>query len=272
MKRRHFILPDTQVKAGVPLDHFRWLGQAIHDYAPDRIIHLGDHWDLGAVSSHNTKLDQEGARIQRDVEAGNAALSMLEEYSGGYVPPGGKYLHRGNHEHRLDRYIAEHPEVAGIIGEHLYNDTANGWKIVPYVHGTPDVNELDGLSYAHYFTNVNSGRAIGGTAYYKLNSIGTPFVQGHVQGYDIGTKQFATGRTIRGIVVGSCYLHDESYKGNANKHWRGALVLNEVENGSFSEMPLTMDYLCRKYEGMALSRFLQRKYRNAKQRFTLANG
>ena len=105
----------------------------------------------------------------------------------------------------------------------------------------------------------------------KLAAIGAPFCQGHVQGYDIGTKQFATGNVIRGIVAGSFYIHDEPYKGQANKHDRCCVVLNEVNNGRFSEMPLTMDYLCRKFEGTSLARYLQRKYRNAKQRFSVAN-
>ena len=73
-----------------------------------------------------------------------------------------------------------------------------------------------------------------------------------------------------GLATGSCYLHDEEYKGSANTHWRGIVVLNEVRNGEFCEMALTLDYLCRRYEGRSLSSYLKRKYRNAEQRFTLA--
>lgn len=271
MKRRHFIIPDTQVKAGVPLDHFRWLGQAIEEYKPDRVIHLGDHWDFQSVSRHATpgSKEKEGQRILKDIEAGNQALFLLDDQLGSHDCK--KYILRGNHEHRLTRYVEENPVLEGLIGEHLFVDTQINWKVVPYKHGSPQGIELDGVHYAHYFANPNTGKPIGGTASYKLAAIGSPFVQGHVQGYDIGTKQYATGRTIRGIVAGSCYLHDEPYKGMANSHWRGAVVLNEVERGEFSEMPLTMDYLCRKYEGMSLARFMQRKYRNAKQRFTVAN-
>jgi hypothetical protein len=141
---------------------------------------------------------------------------------------------------------------------------------VPFANGAPGVIVIDGLSYAHYFANPNTGRPIGGTATYKLAAIGTPFVQGHVQGYDIGTRQYATGRVVRGIVAGSCYLHDEPYKGQANAHDRCAVVLNEVRDGRFSEMPLTLDYLCRKYEGMGLGEFMRKKYRDAEYRYSLA--
>lgn len=266
-KKRHFVIPDTQTKHGVPLDHFHWLGQAIADYAPDRVIHLGDHWDCHSVSSYSGAKEREGERIYKDVEAGNHALMIMDQYMTGDED---KYILRGNHEERLDRYVDNHPEVEGLIGEHLFMDKQLGWKVVGYKNGNPGLKVIDGVNYAHYFSNPNTGRPIGGTAQYKLAAIGAPYVMGHVQGYDIGTKQFATGRVVRGIVAGSCYLHDEPYKGMANNHWRGALILNEVENGNFSEMPLTLDYLCQKYEGTTLKRYMQRKYRNAKSRFSIA--
>lgn len=268
--KRHFIIPDRQAKQGVPLDHNRWLGYAIAEYKPDRLIDLGDDVDFPSISTYNSVKDQEGQRLIADIEAANKADDLLFESMGKYRPAF-MYKLMGNHNERLDRFLAAHPVLEGLGIPELLNHKDHGWKTVPYRYGSPDIITLDGLAYAHYFANVNTGKPIGGNASYKLGQIGTPFVQGHVQGYDIGTKQFATGRTIRGIVAGSCYLHDEEYKGAANKHWRGAIVLNEVENGEFSEMPLTMDYLCRKYEGMGLSRYMQRKYKNAKQRFTVAN-
>lgn len=269
MKRRHFIIPDRQAKPGVPLDHNRWLGYAAREYRPHRIIDLGDDADFPSLSTYNSVKDQEGQRLLKDIEAANKADDIFFEAMGDFRPDTWDKL-EGNHNQRLQRFLNQHPILEGVIDYSLFNHKKHGWKYHPYFHGNPAIIELDGISYAHYFANINSGHAIGGNSYYKLNAIGTPFVQGHVQGYDIGTKQFATGRTIRGITVGSCYLHDESFKGMANAHWRGALVLNEVEGGAFSEMPLTMDYLCRKYEGMPLTRFLQRKYKNAKERFTLA--
>lgn len=271
MKRRHFIIPDRQAKPGVPLDHNKWLGLAIAEYQPDRLIDLGDAADFPSISSYNSKREAEGQRLSEDIAAAIKADDILFEHMGDFRPKSMTRL-MGNHEHRLERFLSEHPVLEGTVGIEALGHKERGWDFIPYRYGSPQVKELDGVAYAHYFANVNTGRPIGGTATYKLAAIGSPFVQGHVQGYDIGTKQYATGRTIRGIVAGSCYLHDEEYKGMANNHWRGAVILNEVENGQFSEMPLTMDYLCRKYEGMSLSRFMQRKYKNAKNRFTVANG
>ena len=50
------------------------------------------------------------------------------------------------------------------------------------------------------------------------------------------------------IVAGSFYQHDEDYRGQqSNGEWRGIVVLNEVHDGKYDIMPLSMDYLRRKY-------------------------
>lgn len=268
--QRHLIIPDTQVKPGVPLDHFPWIGAAIREYRPSTVIHLGDHWDFPSLSQHDApgSLSKEGARIEDDIEAGNEALRMLHRAMGKFS--GRKLLLRGNHEDRLPRAIEADPRLSGALGFHLLNDRALGWEVVDYFNGAPGQIRIDGVVYAHYFAAVNTGRAIGGTAGNKLNHVGEPFVQGHVQGYEVGTKQYATGKVKKGIVAGSCYLHDEGYKGMANSHFRGIVVLNEVQDGQFCEMPLSLDYLCRKYEGKPLDVYLRRKYRHAEHRFTCA--
>lgn len=270
--KRHFIIPDTQIKKGVPTDHLAWIGQAVRDYQPDEVIHLGDHWDFPSLSRYEGigSLAMEGARVEDDIQAGNDALSLLTKAMGRPKRQRKLTMLEGNHEHRLIRAINSDPRLAGTLGYHLLNRERLGWDVVPYYCGAPGQRVIDGVTYAHYFAAVNTGRAIGGTPQNKLNHVGDSFVQGHVQGYEVGTKQYATGKIKKGIVAGSCYLHDEEYKGMANNHWRGVVVLNEVRAGEFCEMPLTLDYLCRKYEGISLDTFMRRKYRNAAERFTVA--
>lgn len=270
MPRRHFILPDTQVKPGAPTDHLDWIGQAIKDYDPDVVVHLGDHWDFESLSQWSApgSIELEGLRYEDDLEAGNNALRRLHQAMGTWK--GRKILLRGNHEHRLERAINANPKWAGAVGFHQFADRSLGWEVVDYFCGSPQAIYVDGVAYAHYFANPNTGKPIGGTITNRLAKIGTSFVQGHVQGLLQGNVQYATGVIRHGIVAGSAYLHDEPYKGMANTHWRGVVVLNEVRDGTFCEMPLTLDYLCRKYEGRSLSSFLRRKYKNAQHRFTLA--
>lgn len=269
--KRHFIIPDTQVREGVPLDHFDWIGRAIKDYAPDVVVHLGDHWDFPSLSrwSADGSLDKEGQRLAADIRAGNDALDRLHKAMGGFKPKR-QVLLRGNHEHRLTRYVQDRPVLDGVLGFGALNDKAHGWEVIEYDGASPGQVVIDGVTYAHYFPNPNTGKPTGGTITNRLAKIGTTFVQGHVQGLLQGNVQYATGKTMHGIVAGSAYLHDEEYRGPANRHFRGVLVLNEVAGGTFYEMALTLDYLCRKYTGTSLPRYLQRKYRNAKERFTLA--
>ena len=130
--RRHLIIPDTQVKPGIPMKHFEWLGQAIKDYQPDRIIHLGDHWDFESVSRHNSPKDKEGKRIIECAKAGNTALSIIDEFSNSYRASS-MHILRGNHEYRLTRYVDEHPELEGVVGfDELLMDKEYGWTPVEY--------------------------------------------------------------------------------------------------------------------------------------------
>lgn len=271
-KRRHFIIPDTQCAPGHPVAHLRWIGRAIAEYQPDVLMHLGDHWDMPSTSTWSDpgSKDKEGARIAKDIQAGNEGLEIIEEYMEGFVPDE-KYILRGNHEDRLSRYISKYPVLEGVVGFHLFNDRQLGWDVIDYFNGSPKAIEIDGVTYAHYFANPNTGKPISGTIQNRLAKIGSSFVQGHQQGLLQGNQQYATGVIRHGIVAGSAYLHDEPYKGMANAHWRGVVVLNEVRDGQFCEMPLTLDYLCEKYEGMSLARYMQRNYKNAKERFTIAN-
>lgn len=267
--KRIFVIPDTQVRPGVPTDHFDWIGAMIQEYEPEYVVHIGDHWDMASLSTYAGELEREGMRYVEDIMAGNAALERLHVAMGGFKPRR-KIILRGNHEQRIDRAVAANPKLKGALSYDHFNDRALGWEVVDYNGATPGQIEIEGVKFAHYFAHVNTGKPIGGTAQNKLNHIGEPFVMGHVQGLDTGHKQFATGKVLRGIVAGSCYLHDESYKGHANAHWRGVVVLNGVKNGGFGLMDIPLADICQKFEGTSIARFLQRKRRNAKERFSLA--
>ena len=262
--KRIVVIPDTQCRPREPQHHFDWIGAAIRDYRPDYVVHLGDHWDFPSLSQWGGPLEREGQRYVADVEAGNTALQRLHDAMGDFKPKR-KIILRGNHEQRIERAVAADAKLKGALAYDHFNDVALGWEPVDYVGAAPGIITLEGIKFAHYFANNMTGRPIGGNASYKLTQIGSPFVMGHVQDLDIGTKQYATGRVIRGVVAGSCYLHDESYKSHANAHWRGIIVLNEVyPDGRFSVMDVTLAKLCQKYAGESLRRFLQRNTRKGR--------
>lgn len=274
---RHLIVPDTQVRPGVPVDHIDWIAQAIVDYMPDTVVHLGDHWDMPSLSMHDGpgSAPMEGARYEDDVAAGNEAFERLcapmeaeiarlkRRRQRAWKPR--KLFLFGNHENRIDRAINNAPKWAGTIGEHHLK--TRDWERHSFLSRVWQ----DGVLYSHYFQSAHSHHAIGGTIDNRLNKIGASFVQGHEQGFRYGTRIQASGAIWHGLVAGSCYLHDEPYRGNQGQgHWRGIVVLNEVRNGDYCVMPLTLDYLCRKYERISLSEFMRKKYPDAESRFTVA--
>ena len=267
MSRRHFIIPDRQAKPGVPLDHNLWIGKAIAKYQPDVVIDLGDGVDFQSLSRHASPLAREGNRLLADFEVYNESERLLREGMGGFKPKRMIRLH-GNHERRLTKYLDENPVLEGLVGLHQLDN--RGWEVVPYVGDHPGVILVDGIWYAHYFAQPNTGNAVTGTIATRIARIGGSFVQGHQQGLMRGDVPLATGRTYRGVVAGSCYLHDEGYKGVANTHFRGVVILNDVHHGQYLEMPLDLDYLSRTFAGTSVARFLQRNRRNAKAKYSLA--
>lgn len=275
--RRHFVIPDTQVRPGVPTGHIDWIAQAIVDYMPDTVIHIGDHWDMPSMSMHDGpgSMKMEGARYEDDVQSGNEAFERLcapmEEEQARRVRrkikqwnPRKLFLF-GNHENRIYRAVCNSPKWAGTIGEHHLK--TRDFERHPYLTRVWQ----DGIIYSHFFQSSHSSYAIGGTIDNRLNKIGASFVQGHEQGFRYGTRIQASGANWHGLVAGSCYLHDEDYRGAQGQgHWRGVVVLNEVQDGDYCVMPLTLDYLCRKYEGISLAAYLRKTEKDAEHRFWLA--
>jgi hypothetical protein len=240
--RKHFVLPDTQVKPGVPVEHLAWAGRYIAEKASpgDAVVHLGDHWDLPSLSSYDKgKRCFEGRRLKADIESGNAALRLLDEALGGVKVE--RHLLRGNHEDRISRLLELEPMLDGVVGLHLLESP--GW----HVHDYLTVLDLDGVLYSHYFYTPTTGRPRGGMAANVLRHVGRSFVMGHRQVHDIAMQELPDGERRRGIISGAFYQHDEKYLGPQSSHWRGMLMLTEVQDGDFDVVEISLDYLRRSF-------------------------
>lgn len=245
-KPTHLVIPDTQCKPGVPLDHLLWAGKYIAERKPDVVVHLGDHWDLPSLSSYESRGSHyfEGKRLKDDIEAGNEGLTLLMRGMGTFRPKR-MVMIRGNHEDRLTRAINESPTLLeGLVGFEDFNDVEHGWEVIPYQVPV----EIDGLSYCHFYYNPNTGRSYSGNVDTMLRNIGTSFVMGHQQGLRVGRRELASGHTQRGLVAGSFYQHSENYRGpQAAFEWRGLLVLHEVGGGTYDLMEVSLSYLRGRY-------------------------
>lgn len=252
--RRHLLIPDTQVRQNVDLTHFDWLAQAILEYRPDVIVHLGDHWDLPSLSEHDApgSKEAEGRRVKPDIDVGNEAwlrfwtpvekrIKRIISNKKKRWEPECHFLF-GNHEDRLTRAIFRDPKWEGLLSLDCLKTP--GFQRHDYLK----IVKIDGIRYCHYFANPHSGRPIGGSIQNRLAKVGSSFSQGHQQGFLYSCVQ-RPDHVAHGLVAGSFYLHDESYRPAdvQNSEWRGIIVKNEVRDGTYDLMPLSMNYLRQKY-------------------------
>ena len=250
----HIVIPDTQVSPEHPYDHLGWIGRYIRDRYEGRhnvtVIHLGDHWDMPSLSSYDKgKRAMEGRRIYDDLKAGNEAFARLDEPLDWDVR---KVFLMGNHEERLVRATDNDAQLHGVLSLDDFNTL--DWEWYPFLEPVC----IDGVYYAHYFYNSMNGRPIAGMIETRIKNIGHSFTQGHQQTLMYGVRPVLRG-FHHGLVAGACYMHDETYKGpQGNDHWRGIIVCNEVRDGNYDPMFVSLDYLCRRFEGVTLAKFYKR--------------
>jgi hypothetical protein len=272
----HVLIPDTQIKPGVPTDHLRWIGQYIVDHFAGRpnvkLVHIGDHADMPSLSSYDVgKKAMEGRRYLADIAAANAGWDVLNAPLIAYNETRRQYheaqwwperhIALGNHEDRITRAVNSDAKLEGLLSLDALNYKEHGWQ----VHDFLDPFFLDGVGYAHFWANPMTGKPYGGLVSTRLKTIGHSFTMGHQQTLDYALRftHDKQGEVIsqHGLVAGACYLHDEDYKGfQGNAHWRGIVVCHGVADGSYDPMFVRLDYLCRRYEGVALSEFKSREF------------
>lgn len=192
------------------MDHLRWIGQYIVDRRPDVVVHLGDHADMPSLSSYDKgKKSFEGRRYVADIESANRAFDYLNQplidenhrlaanKKAQWWPE--RHILLGNHEERIARAAENSPELDGTIGYDDLNYKEHGWE----VHDFLEPVNIDGVYYAHYFYNPNSGIPFGGTLETRLKNIGHSFTQGHTQTLMYGLR-FVNNRSHHGLVAGAC--------------------------------------------------------------------
>lgn len=270
-----YVVPDVQVRPGDVVDHLDWIAKDIVRRKPDHLVVLGDWWDLPSLNSHEPpgSLAKENARLREDLDAGHAAMERL-------VGPIRREQERiarrriakwrlkmefleGNHENRADRLAAADPRLEGVVGARLCEVERFGFRR----HRFLEPHEIDGVQFAHYWQSAHSHRPIGGTVDNRLNKLCTSFVCGHEQGLRYGNRPLPTGRTIHGIVAGSCLTPDHrvltadlryvelgsvsvgdrlvsfdefpGYGGRSRRFWPGTVQAMKIEDDEVFEVTLS---------------------------------
>ena len=246
------VIPDTQVKPDVPLDHLLYAGKYIASKKPDVIVMIGDWWDMESLCSYDKgKTSFEGRRYKKDVEVGNLAMDLFlqpirQEQQRLKVNKQKQWKPRmiftlGNHEYRIERAV----EYDSILEDTISYDDLNlsDWEVYEFLQ--PVV--VEGIAFAHYFTTGVMGRPVT-SARAMLTKKLMSTVMGHVQNRDIAYAKRADNVRLTGLFAGMFTQHKEDYLGNqGNDSWSGIWMLNEVDRGSFDELPVSLTYLKRKY-------------------------
>lgn len=248
------VIPDCQIKQGVPTDHLTWAGKAICEYRPDVVVNLGDFADMPSLSTHDKVGSKyfEGLRYKTDVEVAKQAMAKLlnplrelqrsQKNAKQKVYKPRMILTLGNHENRINRAVNNNPTLDGLISTKDL-EYEKDWEVHDFLHPV----FINGVGFNHYWPVGAMGRPAG-TASAIISKLHMSCIAGHQQGKQVAYGKRADGSSICAIIAGSYYLHDESYMDQlSNRHWRGLVMLHEVEDGNFDEMFLSIEYLGRKY-------------------------
>ena len=252
--RKILVIPDTQIKPGAPTDHLDWIAKYAIEKRPDVIVIMGDWADMASLSSYDVGTKSfEGRTYRDDILAANDGLQRLmapikaeidrrvNKHRVRWTPRLITVL--GNHEHRIPLVVEKDRKLEGMVSTDDIFFKQWGFEVYPFLE--PVV--VDGVAFCHYFVSGIMGRPVT-TARALLQKKYMSCVAGHQQGFDVATAYKGDGTRITGIIAGSCYLHDEGYLNpQTNRHFRGLLMLHEVNNGEFDHMAVSLNFLREKY-------------------------
>lgn len=210
---------------------------------------------MHSLSSYDEgKKSFEGRRYTDDVEVTHEALAIfnrpIDEYNERqrrngkrqYRPR--KVLTYGNHEHRIIRAVENDRKLEGLISldDLQYRDF--GWE----TYGFLEPVIIDGIAYCHYFTTGVMGRPVT-SARALVAKKHMSATMGHVQNTELDMSQRrADGTPILGLFAGLFALHDEDYLGpQGNPAHRQIWMKHEVKDGFYYPMPVSIEYLRKKY-------------------------
>lgn len=245
------IIGDPHVDPEYSNDRFDWLGRYIADTRPDIVLCMGDFNNVGSLSRFDRgKVTFEGRRYAKDIEHNDDALARIDRPSVRTKYRPRKVMVKGNHEHRIEKHVAENPELVGKIGYKDLGFENYGWETSEFL----ETLNIQGFAVAHYFQSGNTDKAISG-----INAARSLIQKGHestIVGHShlLGTATDTTsfGRKLHGISAG-CFTHPNFVESwsiqSAKLAWRGVIRLDGAERGDYLGLTLVTQESLRKAYG-----------------------
>ncbi len=248
----HLIIPDQHAHPEHDNNRADWLGCLIAEVKPEVVINLGDACDFPSLCSYD-----KGKRSFQNKSYVNDIQSHLDFQDRLWARSRRQkqkrpttYFFEGNHEERVRRAIDLHPELDGAISyDHLELDRYYH-NVVYYDGGTPGVQIIDGVAYAHYFISGAMGKPIGGEhhAYTLMQKHYTSSTCGHSHLLDWSVRTRNDGLKMMGMVAG-CYIDKpHAYAGVMNyQWWSGVVIKQNVEGGRYDPQFISLASLRKEY-------------------------
>lgn len=97
---------------------------------PDVVASVGDMLDMMTLMTHEKDAEQRGWTLVKEMAAASDAIAEINDAAG----EAKKILVCGNHEDRMDRYIAKNcPELVGAVSyTRLMDGVLDDWEVIPY--------------------------------------------------------------------------------------------------------------------------------------------
>lgn len=215
---------------------WRVLLRAARVFKPNKLVILGDFADFYCVSSHDKDPNRKN-NLEWEVGEVNKKLNQLDE-----LGADSKHFIAGNHENRLERYLAtKAPEIFNMVEiPKLFKLKERGWDYTPY----KDTKAIGKLNATH---DVNTA---GRNAVYRaLDTFQHNVVTGHthrlgyvVEGNAKGEAHVSASFGWLGDKEQADYMH----KVKANRDWAlGFGTGYQLDNGIVHVQPVALvNYGC----------------------------
>jgi hypothetical protein len=242
------VVGDVHLVPGENLRRAVWLGKAINELAPNRVVFIGDFLTLDSLSAwdKNKRKLMEGRRYEKDIQVGRDFLDkMYAQMNDTIIHDTQFILTEGNHETRLWRYLDEHPTFADTV-DYRVDLGITDWLIVPYGEYTSH----KGVHFTHI--PFNESRPIGGKyAVYRAlecHQYGTVF--GHTHKLAVASlHRHGATHLNQSLNVGCYFERDPDYAhGTVTSYWRGIVLIDHYKHGRFGWTPISMGRMRQEYE------------------------
>ena len=197
----------------------------------DAVVQIGDWYDMPSITEHRGKLEREGDRYDRDIECGNQGLA---QFMRGFKKRKKKkpdfYFIEGNHEYRIQRYVQQHPSMAGKLGRHEFDFERHGWRVATYGRYA----SIGGFWFTHCVIG-KAGRAVALGPTFQKRGVSLVVGHSHELQHLVLPRQ---DKLSHGIDVG-CFTQkgysvaEDWSAPNQHTTWRGVHVMTGVEDGDY---------------------------------------